>query len=547
MKKSFFIKTLGLALTLGSLTSCNDYLATDPEDFVAPETYYNNEAQLTSALMGIYTKLGNTINQGGSAEESTYSRFLSLEAPSATDEMLARSNSAVAVSSYSFDSSYPQIVNCWTNLYQGIDRANLLLERLDQANTSQEVKDQIRGEALFLRGYYYFLLVGYWGDVPLKLTSTTSVNNVNIARTPAREVYAQIIKDMADAEPLLKNGAEWGNSGRISKTGCQGVLARVNLYAAGRLGETDKYVAARDWAKKVIDSGQHALNPSYSQIFKNECADVYDLQECIWEVEFNGNAIGAIYREASRFGSTLGVRNDDETRGYMQGLYVATGTQYSRYNAADLRRDWNIASYYYAGYDASRGPTTYAPTYVWGRYINKWRRDSETLRPFNKNLGPTNWPLLRYADVLLMYAEAENEVNGGPTPAAILAVNQVRRRAYGFPLGTPATTSDLTTANTASKDAFLTFLKEERARELAFEGWRKLDLLRWGTFLTVMKGMIPIITAQAPSSSNAALGYYGRTATLLPYQNVSERDVLWPIPSNEMALNQAMTQNDGWN
>ena len=251
MKKQFAIHSLGVLLALGSLgalSGCNDYLSNDPEDFVAPETYFKNEAQLTSALMGIYSKLGQATSPTIATEESTYSRFLSLEAPGASDEMVARSNTAVAVSAYNFDSSYPSIGYCWANMYEGINRANLLLERLDQANTTPAVKDQIRGEALFLRGYYYFVLVQYWGDVPLKLKSTENAQDVNIARTPATQVYAQIIKDMTQAEGLLKNGSEWGNSGRISKTGAAGVLARVNLYAAGRLGETDKYAAARTWA-----------------------------------------------------------------------------------------------------------------------------------------------------------------------------------------------------------------------------------------------------------------------------------------------------------
>jgi hypothetical protein len=545
MKKQFVRNSLGMLLVLGAVSGCKDYLSNDPEDFVAPQTYYNNEAQLTSALMGIYSKLGQATSPTVATEESTYSRFLSLEAPSATDEMVARSNTAVAVSAYNFDSSYPSIAYCWGNMYEGINRANLLLENIDKANATDAVKNQIRGEALFLRGYYYFVLVQYWGDVPLKLKSTESAQEVNIARTPAHDVYAQIIADMTQAEGLLKNGAEWGNSGRISKTGAEGILARVNLYAAGRLGETDKYAAARAWAQKVMTSAQHALNPDYAQIFKNESTDVYDLREAIWEVEFNGNTIGSIYREASRFGSTLGVRNDDETRGFMQGLYVATGTQYNLYGTGDLRRDWNIASYYYAGFNAANGPTPYAATYVWGRYINKWRRESETLRPYNKNQGPVNWPLLRYADVLLMFAEADNEVNG-PTAAAIEAVNQVRRRGYGRPVATPATGVDLASTATAGKVAFFNAIKDERARELAFEGLRKQDLLRWGIFLTTMKNMIPIITAQAPSSSNNNLGYGGRTATLLPYQNVTARDVLWPIPSNELALNQSIMQNQGW-
>ena len=529
--------TLGLA---GGLGACKDYLDTVPQDFVAPETYYNNETQLTAALMGVYSALGDNGN------EATYSRFLSLEAPSATDEQLARSNTVVAMSSYSADASYPNVVNCWTNLYQGINRANLLLENLDGANATAEVKNQIRGEALFLRSYYYFVLVGYWGDVPLKLSSTKSAQDVDIPRTPAAQVYDQIITDMMEAEGLLKPITAWGHNGRVSKTAAQGMLARVNLYAAGRLAQPARYAEARRWAQAVMSSGVHSLSPDYAQIFKNHCADIYDTKECLWEVEFNGNGVGTVYREIERFASSIGARNDNEAFGYQQGLYVATGTLYNSYGAGDLRRDWNISTYSYPGFDAARGKLPYPATYIWGRYINKWPREFQTAKPYSKNFGPTNWPLLRYADVLLMFAEADNEVNGSPTPAAIAAVNQVRRRGYGLPVGTVSTVADLPAAATAGKAAFFTALKAERSRELAFEGLRKLDLLRWNILLPTLKGMIPIITAQAPGSSNQPLGYYGRTATLLPYQNASDRDVLWPIPSNELSLNKAMTQNDGW-
>lgn len=536
MKKIFAPKTLGLLLSFTCFSSCKGYLDTLPESTISPQTYYNTEAQLTAALMAVYSEMGNS-------DEATYSRFLSLEAPSANDEQLLRSNPGVAVSAYNYDASYANIVNCWTDLYEGINRANALIENIDKSQASAAAKEQIRAEALFLRAYYYFILVGYWGDVPLKLTSTVSAQNVNLARTPAKDVYAQIISDMTKAEAVLKNNTDWGNTGRISKTGAAGILARVCLYAAGRLGDQARYADARTWALKVMNSGLHALSSDYSQIFKNESADIYDLKECLWEVEFNGNGVGNVFREIERFGSTIGIPNTNETAGFMQGQYVATGVQYQLYGTGDLRRDWNIAPFTYTGQDATKAQIPYAATYVWGRYVAKWRRQYQVIA-YSKNVGPTNWPLLRYSDVLLMFAEADNEVNGSPTPAAYTAINQVRRRGYGLPVGTVSATADVRAG--LGKADFLTTLKNERARELAFEGLRKLDLLRWGTFLTVMKGMVPIITMQAPNAANSGIGYYGRAATLVPYNNVAQRDLLWPIPSTEVSLNKSITQNPGW-
>src|SRR6476660_6814113 len=133
-----------LLFVLAVLSSCSDFLETKPKSFVTPEAYYRNEAELMSALMGVYSELGNT-------NESTYSRFLSLEAPSSNDEQLRRgANTGIIADIYNTSASYDNFFNCWTTLYSGIQRANILLENIDKAPVSKEIKDIIKGEALFL-------------------------------------------------------------------------------------------------------------------------------------------------------------------------------------------------------------------------------------------------------------------------------------------------------------------------------------------------------------------------------------------------------------
>lgn len=517
------------------LSACNDYLETKPKSFVTPESYYRNESELTSALMGVYSELGNT-------NESTYSRFLSLEAPSANDEQLRRgANTGVISDLYNTSASYDNFFNCWSTLYSGIQRANLLLENISKATASQAVKDHIRGEALFLRAYYHFVLASYWGDIPLKLSSTNSINNLNVAKTPSKEVYNAIIEDMTLANALVKDSA-FNNPGRVSKNSISGILARVYLHAAGRLKEPSFYNQARSWAYKVIQSGKHSLNPDYKQIFINHSANIYDLKECLWEVEFfHENASSS--NEHERFGSTIGIRNSDDKTGFVQGNFTATAVLFDLYQTGDKRRDWNITPFYYIENDRNNGTAEYLPSYKWGRYVAKWRREYQT-GVYNKNFGGTNWPLLRYADVLLMFAEAENEINSGPTADAYNAINQVRRRAYGFPVNQTNAIADLPSG--LNKDAFFKWIKDERSRELAFEGLRKLDLLRWGLLESTMQQMINIINTTAPVGSRNPLGYSGRDATLRPYQNFTSRDVLFPIPTQEMSLNRLITQNTGW-
>lgn len=518
------------------MVSCNDYLETKPKSFVTPEFYYRTESELTAALMGVYSELGNT-------NESTYSRFLSLEAPSSNDEQLRRgANTAIIADLYNTSASYDNFFNCWTTLYSGIQRANLLLERIDKATASQVVKDNIKGEALFLRAYYHFILVSYWGDVPLKVSATNSVNQVNISKASSNQVYNKIMEDMTLAHNLVDDSFAMGNLGRVSENTISGILARIYLHAAGRLKNSSYYKQARSLTQEIIQSGKYSLNPDYKQIFINHTANIYDFKESLWEVEFIFDNSSSS-NEHERFGSTIGIRNNDDKTGFAQGNYTATGVLFDLYQDGDKRRDWNIAPFYYLDNDKNKGTAEYLPTYKWGRYVAKWRREYQT-GVYNKNFGGINWPLLRYADVLLMFAEAENEINSGPTAAAYSAVNQVRRRAFGFQVHEANPISDLPSG--LNKDAFFRWIKDERSRELAFEGLRKLDLLRWGLLESTMQQMVNIINTTAPVASRNPLGYSGREATLRPYQNFTSRDVLFPIPTQELSLNRLITQNKGW-
>jgi hypothetical protein len=292
-------------------------------------------------------------------------------------------------------------------------------------------KAAIRGEALFLRAYYYFLLVQHWGDVPLVLKTVTTSAEAQVGETPSKEVYEQIIKDMTEAEGLVQPIQTLNYSGRISKSAVRGILARVCLYMAGYpVNDKTKYTAARDWAKKVMDDGFHALNDSYSQIFINLAQDKYDIKESIWEVEFWGNNTDA-YTETGRLGSRNGIRCTDVDSGYSPGRINAFANFFYKYEVNDRRRDWNIAPFSFGTVSGKTARVAWTPAQIWNRNCGKYRRYYETLLPRNTNFTPFNFPVLRYADVLLMFAEAENEINNGPTQAAIDAVNLVRRRAYG--------------------------------------------------------------------------------------------------------------------
>jgi hypothetical protein len=517
---------------------------------------------------------------------------------------------------YNLDATNLDVKALWHDLYFGIERANLLLANIKKPQMDETKRSVIEGEALFLRSYYYFLLVSNWGDVPLILSPTSSVTSTDVARTPAKAVYAQIVKDMTKAEGLVNTATNLKFGGRVSKTAIQGILARVCLYMAGEpINDKSQYAEALKWADKVILSQEHTLNPTYQQIFINYAKDLYDVKESMWEVEFWGNRVGNAYTETGRVGNTNGIACNDNNEGQSYGFISATGTMFRLYPAfvsgnqsysPDSRRDWVIAPYRYNGSTATKVLWTAANVY--DRNSGKFRREYEVLAK-QKNFTPQNWPILRYSDVLLMKAEAENEVNNMPTPAAIDAVNQVRRRSWapiiksititsggtgytstptvtvtgGGSTGTTATATisggkvigisiiamgtpfnsaptititggggtgatatatvysmseaDLTSTETSSYSSFQQLIRDERARELCFEALRRNDLIRWGVFISEMKAVANDITLNAPATLK-----YAATAG----KNVSERNLLFPIPLSEIALNKALVQNKGW-
>ena len=208
---------------------------------------------------------------------------------------------------------------------------------------------------------------------------------------------------------------------------------------------------------------------------------------------------------------------------------------YNLYGAGDLRRDWAIAPYGYGGNPLVR---VNKGTLIYDRNCGKWRRSYELLTPKSKNNTGQNFPILRYSDVLLMLAEADNQANNGPSVNAYNAINQVRRRGYGFPINTPNVTSDLTPG--LGKIQFQQAIQDERARELCFETQRRPDLIRWGIWTQTMSVLSNQITTDLGAN---ALKY-----AAIPAANAasSPKFLLYPIPASEINVNKAATQNPGY-
>jgi hypothetical protein len=522
--------------------SCNKILDKEPTDFIQPGNYYNSEQDLNFALAGTYDPLGS---------DYLYASGLWFQFGLCNDESFYpnTANSFSAPMFYQFDYTNPFVSGLWEQCYIGIERANLLIANINRPVMDEQRRQIILGEALFLRGFYHFLLVSNYGGVPLKLTPTSDINSVNIPKDSARKVYEQVLIDMKAAEAKVAKATVIGHASRISQTTVQGMLARVCLYMAGYpLQDQSKYAEALSWAQKVKNSGEHGLitafdatvtnNSGYGQVFVNQSRDIYDVKESMWEADFYMNAQNTAFNEGGRLG-TYQIACQNLDTGFASGNIRTTIKLYNLYKAGDLRRDWSIAPFSYTSTATTATRVYYAATNIIGRESGKWRRYTEPSSfPKQQYKTGTNFPILRYSDVLLMLAEAENEVNGA-TAEAYDAINRVRRRGYGVPVDQPNATADLPAG--LSQTAFRQQVYDERARELCFEALRRPDLIRWGLFKQTMDAMVTEINASNATVTNKSRWILGYTTAAS-----SPRYTLLPIPALEININKAITQNPGW-
>lgn len=425
MKYKYLIIVLFSLLSLGA---CKNYLDTKPTDFLNPSNYYRTPEQLEFARRGVYSTLGDA---------GLYGRYTQYLLGWAIDEGYYNRSSSNGPPNYQYSPSHSYVLTFWSTLYDGVNRANVLIANVDNnPEIDSKYRDKLRGEALFLRGYFYFLLVQNYGGVPLRLSPMESVNKVDFPRSSVKEVYDQILIDMTAAEALVPGIREINHGGAISKSAVRGLLARVNLFMAGEpLKDESRYAEVKKWAKMVMEDGAagHALNPSFPDIFMKLAGDRYDIKESIWEVEFHGG-IGDQYNETGNQGWNNGPVSSGATATGRADSYMSlTARFYNVYEDGDLRK-WftTVGHFVYSGAGNGQKRVTNLPASEEAKYNvrpGKWKREYETHLPKEALVTPQNVPLLRYTDILMMYAEAENGMNG-PTEEAVNLINQVRRRSW---------------------------------------------------------------------------------------------------------------------
>jgi len=545
-KYKTFVTIIVVAL---SITSCSDVLEEEVYDAFTGDNFYNSVAAAEQGLFGIYDALGS---------RNLYGQYYLLYFQQGSDHSchwrVDRGFDDDLLSNYQIEETNGTINRVWGQIYTAIYNANTVIDRVtelrDNANNQSDLDsyNNVLGDAYFLRGFLYFQLVKNWGDVPLRLTSDVTLADLRIERSPAEEVYAQIEKDMLKAIPLLPDAPNVKSVGRISKTAAQGILARVYLYWAGfPLNNTSKYSEAVKQSLAVIESGQHRLNMNinklevgapfdglFPEVFHNLSLNVYEPRESMWEIHFSYP--GESSADASVVGGWFGITSNTRSI-YSRGAprWYALPVFYDSFAENDsLRRDWSIATF-----QINRDNTFTSVARSNNRWsVGKYRRYLMPQLSPNLNQDAMNWPVIRYADVLLMYAESVNEtlLNGGALPSgasiesAYDAVNEVRRRA----MGTNSTNAEIDIVGVGGTE-FRQQIRDERSWELCFERVRKPDLIRWGVLgETITKTDEAMIEAG-----------FDRKGDYFQADNFEPKHVLLPIPfAGEISQNPDILNTD---
>lgn len=485
-----------------SLASCKKFLDKAPLDSVNTANFWQTEADAVSAINGAYQPLqwpklynmriwttdiwaGNSVVGAGGGTDG-------IETQDIANFVTATDNAAA--------------LDVFRGPFPGILRANLVLQNVPGMNISDDIKNRILGEARFLRAHYYFILVRLFGDVPLMTTPQTPSDDLRPPRASKAQIYDLIINDLTEAVNLLpeKSAYSGADLGRATKGAAAGMLAKVYL-TLGNYQKTLEYC-------ELVGTLGYALNENYSDNFSPLTENS---KESLFEVQYLGKTSYSFWNnenQASWVSTFTGPRNANFVGGGY-GWNQPTQEFVSAYEAGDKRKDQTILYEGGPDFDGKVYKRTYSTT---GYNLRKFLVPKSISPDYDTN--PANFPVLRYADVLLMQAEAFNELgrtaeaqapstginSGGP-------LNRVRRRA-GLP-----------DVQGLSKDALREKILHERRMELAFEGQWWFDIIR------VNNGQYALNFLHSLGKSNA-----------------NTKHLLLPIPQKERDANPNLTQNTGY-
>ncbi len=536
MKLSFSNKVVALIAVVGLFAAgCKKFLDQKPITEVSTELVFSDVASTTKALAAVYSRL---------VGDAAYGIRLSLYYTVDTDEMQGPTggadNDRRDIARYSATPSNAQITNPFNQLFQGIEFANICIDNIPKmamytGGTEQQKKQlqRLYGEALTLRATFYLEAIRNWGDLPQHFTAASNQASVNPfpAKTDRDTIYNQLLRDLELAATLVPWRNEVTTIGdqvdeRLTKGAVKAMRARIALFRGGfslRSNGTMQrgsdyltyYQIARNECLDIINSAQHTLNPSYRNLWKDQvCARA--VADPHGELMFQAVGTG----RAAQGDTKLGYYNGPTVNSLGNKSINVLPTYFYLFDSTDKRRDVTCAPYN-VGPNGSTKIGQAITAICDGKYRRDWISNPVVSPTDNVQYFGLKWQIMRYADVLLMFAEAENEING-PTALAYNAVNQVRRRGYGLPIGTPNTTVDLPTGLT--KATFFNAVVKERSLELGGEGVRKYDLIRWNLLASRLAE-----TKQALLDMSTLSGPYANYPTSMYYvtNSVADDGALW--------------------
>ena len=542
------------ALIAVGFTSCE--LDEKPTSYYEKDAYFQTYNHAKMAVVGIYDCL---------AIDKHYGQF-EMAMPASDDTYYINGtgtdNTRRDIAHYTVKTTNTWIADLWKYKYMGIDRANYAIENIKKMEGYEESTElqELVAEARFLRAFLAFDLVKYWGDVPFKTEYTFSYNDINNGRVSREEIYDYIIDDLNFAKNNLQQASAELSPEVPSQGAAHALLMRVYLQRAGYSLQQNGNLTRPDEAKRkeyfeaVItewttfqSKGYHGFydgDNSFKELFIGYSAGVLNSKESLWEIAFNPTGSG--YKDNSGTWATYngplveapGAGAPKEVMGRANAFFRVMPAWKDFFEANDKRRDVMICDYQYK-WDADKKAhkkTVNKKLQDW--YPGKWRREWMPLGFIDPNNTGVNYCPLRYADVVLMAAEAYNET--GNTPKAWELLNDVRGRA-----GATKTNSLQEYKNVQKKlydlpffnggdnaDNFRTALYWERGFELAFEGQRKYDLLRWG----ILGDALKLFQTKMDKSLN---GKYVAGDNF-----VKGKHELFPIPLGELHANPALNNQN---
>ena len=451
-----FQSALLLALSMILPGSCKDFLTENLKGSFSTDTFYQNDKQALQAIAGTYNALSF----------SSADNVIWVFGDIASDDAIKGGNPGdqseiIPIDNFTANSTNGEISNFWKFTYEAIARANNVIANVPGITMSDTLKNRIVGEAKFIRAYSYFNLVNIFGKVPLKLFPQLTQATINVPLSEVSAIYIQIEKDLTEAAAVLPVSYTLPDIGRVTKGAALAMLGKASLYE-------QKWTAATGYFQQVEDLGIYSLLPDYANNFKlaynNSSESVFAIQHLSGQNPMTGSELNQWFAPAPEGGYYFNA----PTQSLVDAFEIsATGEVDPRLDATVGRdgQPWLNGDLF----SASWSPTGYL--------TKKHQQPLSEVSAALKGDGGLNYIYLRYADVLLMKAEAYNET--GNAEQAKVYLNKVRQRARASFNGTPP--DDLLADVTASDQTLLrTAIQHERRVELAQEFHRYFDLTRWG-------------------------------------------------------------------